>query len=122
VSPIRCWLAAESEAVIQHRQMYDRSRNLSRSSRAIRPAGGTTDLSRYAHSTGGDVYYAAHESDLPNLYAQVSEEARHQYTIGYLSTGTDRGKLYHSIEVRIKRSGLSLLTRDGYYPSGVIRP
>jgi VWFA-related protein len=83
---------------------------------------GTTDLSRYAHSTGGDVYYAAHESDLPNLYTQVSEEARHQYTIGYLSSGTDRGKLYHSIEVRIKRSGLSLLTRDGYYPSGVIRP
>ena len=80
---------------------------------------GTTDLSHYAHTTGGDVYYAAHESDLPKLYAQVSEEARHQYTIGYLPTGTDRGKSYHSIEVRIKRSGLSLLTRDGYYPSGV---
>jgi len=83
---------------------------------------GTTDLSRYAHSTGGDVYYAAHESDLPNLYAQVSEEARHQYTIGYLPTGTDHGKPYHSIEVRIKRPGLSLLTRDGYYPSGIARP
>jgi VWFA-related protein len=80
---------------------------------------GTTDLSHYAHTTGGDVYYAAHESDLPKLYAQVSEEARHQYTIGYLPAGTDRGKPYHSIEVRIKRPGLSLLTRDGYYPSGV---
>lgn len=83
---------------------------------------GTTDLSRYAHSTGGDVYYAARESDLPKLYAQVSEEARHQYTIGYLPAGTDRGKSYHSIEVRIRRAGLSLLTRDGYYPSGVARP
>jgi Ca-activated chloride channel family protein len=83
---------------------------------------GTTDLSRYAHTTGGDVYYAAHESDLPKLYAQVSEEARHQYTIGYLPSGTDRGKAYHSIEVRIKRAGLSLLTRDGYYTSGVVRP
>ena len=79
---------------------------------------GTTDLSRYAHSTGGDVYYAAHESDLPNLYAQVSEEARHQYTLGYISAGTDRGKAYHSIEVRIRRPGLSLLTRNGYYTSG----
>ena len=83
---------------------------------------GTTDLSRYAHSTGGDVYYAAHESDLPNLYAQVSEEARHQYTIGYISAGTDRGKPYHSIEVRIRRPGLNLLTRNGYYTSGVLRP
>lgn len=76
---------------------------------------GTTDLSHYAHQTGGDIYYALHESDLPNLFSQVSEEARHQYTIGYLPSGTDRGKPYHSIEVRIKRSGLSLLARDGYY-------
>jgi len=76
---------------------------------------GTTDLSRYAHQTGGDVYYALHEQDLPNLYAQAGEEARHQYTIGYIPSGTDRGKPYHSIEVRIKRPGLSLLCRDGYY-------
>jgi VWFA-related protein len=80
---------------------------------------GTTDLSHYAHNTGGDVYYAARESELPNLYAQLSEEARHQYTLGYISTGTDRGKPYHSIEVRIRRPGLSLLTRDGYYTNGV---
>jgi Ca-activated chloride channel family protein len=76
---------------------------------------GTTDLSHYAHQTGGDVYYALHESDLPDLYAQTSEQARHQYTIGYIPTGTDRGKPYHSIEVRIRRSGLTLLCRDGYY-------
>jgi len=76
---------------------------------------GTTDLSHYAHQTGGDVYYALHESDLPSLYAQTSEEARHQYTIGYVPAGTDRGKLYHSIEVRIRRPGLTLLCRDGYY-------
>lgn len=76
---------------------------------------GTTDLSKYAHQTGGDVYYALHEQDLPNLYGQAGEEARHQYTIGYIPSGTDRGKPYHSIEVRIRRSGLSLLCRDGYY-------
>jgi len=76
---------------------------------------GTTDLSRYARQTGGDVYYALHESDLPEMYAQTSEQARHQYTIGYVPAGTDRGKPYHSIEVRIRRPGLTLLCRDGYY-------
>lgn len=76
---------------------------------------GTTDLSHYAHTTGGDVYYAARESELPRFYAQVSEEARHQYTIGYLPTGTDHAKPYHQIEVRIRRPNLSLLARDGYY-------
>jgi VWFA-related protein len=76
---------------------------------------GTTILSRYAHATGGDVYYAAKSSELADLYTRVTEQARHQYTLGYLPAETDRGKPYHSIEVRIRRPGLSLLTRDGYY-------
>jgi VWFA-related protein len=75
---------------------------------------GTTVMSHYAHATGGDVYYAAHPDDLSRLYAHVSEQARHQYTIGYVPT-TDRTKDYHTIEVRIRRPGLTLLARDGYY-------
>jgi VWFA-related protein len=76
---------------------------------------GTTILSKYAHATGGDVYYATKPSELPDFYARVTEQARHQYTLGYLPEDTDRSKSYHSIEVRIRRPGLSLLTRDGYY-------
>jgi Ca-activated chloride channel family protein len=76
---------------------------------------GTTLLSKYAHATGGDVYYAARPTELPQFYSRVTEQARHQYTLGYLPTGTDRGKAYHAIEVRIRRPGLTLLTRDGYY-------
>lgn len=76
---------------------------------------GTTLLSKYAHSTGGDVYYAERVPAISKLYAQVSEEARHQYTIGYVPANTDRNKDYHSIEVRIRRPELTLLARDGYY-------
>ena len=76
---------------------------------------GTTLLSRYAHSTGGDVYYALRPATLPQFYARVTEQARHQYTLGYVPAETDRSKPYHTIEVRIRRSGLTLLTRDGYY-------
>ena len=76
---------------------------------------GTTLLSRYAHATGGDVYYAERLAELSKLYAQVSEEARHQYTIGYVPANTDRNQDYHSIEVRIRRPELNLLARDGYY-------
>ncbi len=75
---------------------------------------GTTTMSHYAHATGGDIYYAARAADLSRFYAQVSEQARHQYTLGYNPT-TDRTKDYHTIEVRIRRPGLSILARDGYY-------
>jgi VWFA-related protein len=74
-------------------------------------------LARYAHATGGDVYKAANGIALSKLCAQASEQARHQYTIGYVPTQTDRSKDYHSIEVRIRRPQLTLLTRDGYYLS-----
>ena len=78
---------------------------------------GTSVLARYAHATGGDVYKAANGIALSKLCAQASEQARHQYTIGYVPTQTDRSKDYHSIEVRIRRPQLTLLTRDGYYLS-----
>jgi VWFA-related protein len=77
---------------------------------------GNNILSKYAHATGGDIFYGGmSRENLEELYARVSEQARNQYTIAYSGAHTDRSKPYHSIEVRVKRPGLSLLTRDGYY-------
>ncbi len=77
---------------------------------------GNNILSKYAHSTGGDIFYGGvSRENLEELYSRVSEQARNQYTIGYSGAETDRSKPYHTIEVRVKRPGLALLTRDGYY-------
>ena len=76
-------------------------------------------LAKYAHDSGGDVYYGL-KGDLGDLYSRVTEEARNQYTLAYNPSGTDRGAEYHSIEVRVRREGLTILTREGYY-SGVAR-
>jgi len=79
---------------------------------------GNNILNKYAHSTGGDIYYGGiSRQELEGLYARVTEQARNQYTIGYSGAATDRSKPYHTIEVRVRRPGLSLLTRDGYYLS-----
>ena len=76
---------------------------------------GASPLSRYAHATGGDTYFVNSVPALSRAYAQVAEEARHEYTLGYVPMGTDRTQNYHSIEVRVKRPGLDVLSRDGYY-------
>src|ERR1700722_13120838 len=77
---------------------------------------GNNILAKYAHATGGDIFYGGvSRENLEGLYGRVSEQARNQYTIGYSGAHADRSKPYHSIEVRVKRPGLSLLTRDGYY-------
>jgi Ca-activated chloride channel homolog len=78
-------------------------------------------LSKYAHDTGGDVYYGLKSRAMEQLYSRVTEEARNQYTLAYAPAGTDRGAEYHSIEVRVEREGLTLLTREGYYAGGAPR-
>jgi VWFA-related protein len=76
-------------------------------------------LSEYAHATGGDVYYAAKKESLQDLYSRITEEARNEYTLAYVPRDTNRAKEYHDVEVRVKREGLTILTRNRYYTGGI---
>jgi VWFA-related protein len=69
----------------------------------------------YAHDSGGEVYFAAKRETLEELYSRISEEARNQYTLAYVPRGTDRSAEFHNVEVRVKREGLTIKTRDRYY-------
>lgn len=75
----------------------------------------TNVLGHYARRTGGDLFHASKQAELERLYPSVTEQARNQYTLGYLPRNTDRARDYHSIEVRVRRSDLTLLARDGYF-------
>jgi VWFA-related protein len=72
-------------------------------------------LIRYANHSGGEVYHATKEHSFEEFYSRLTEEARNQYTLAYIPRGTDPNVEYHSIEVRVKRDGLDIKTRDGYY-------
>ena len=76
-------------------------------------------LIRYADHSGGEVYHATKEHSFEEFYSRLTEEARNQYTLAYVPRGTDRNAEYHSIEVRVKRDGLDIKTRDGYYSGQV---
>jgi Ca-activated chloride channel homolog len=75
----------------------------------------------YAHDSGGDIYFGVKTKAFEQLYARVTEEARNQYTLTYSPHGTDRGKDFHSIEIRVTREGLNIIAREGYYASGIPR-
>ena len=72
-------------------------------------------LQSYAHDSGGEAYYAAKRNALEELYSRVAEQARNQYTLGYNPSGNDRSKEHHTVEVRVRREGLDVRTREGYY-------
>jgi VWFA-related protein len=73
-----------------------------------------THLSEYAHDTGGDIFYGAKEDTFSEFYSRITEEARNQYTLIY-SPRAQKELDYHNIEVRVRREGLTILTRQGYY-------
>jgi VWFA-related protein len=71
-------------------------------------------LVSYSNDTGGDVFYGARSSSFEDFYSRVTEQARNQYTLTFSPMG-DRKVDYHSIEVRVRREGLTIKTRQGYY-------
>ena len=82
----------------------------------------TSRLERYAAETGGDTFYAGKSDGLGRLYAKVTEQARNQYILAFSPQEADRTKDYHSIEVRVRRVGLDISAREGYYTSAVNAP
>lgn len=75
----------------------------------------TSIIRRFAKASGGDIFWASNKKDLENLYPSVAEQARNQYTLIYQPAHDQRDITYHSIDVRVKRPGLQVLARDGYY-------
>ena len=71
-------------------------------------------LVSYSHDTGGDIYYGVKDSTFSEFYSRITEEARNQYTLIYAPRG-ERKVDYHTIEVRVRRPGLTILSRKGYY-------
>ncbi len=72
-------------------------------------------LPKYASQTGGQVFPEFDRDAIERAYAQVTGEARNQYTLGYGTRATPSTD-YRSIEVRIHRGGLKVIARDGYFP------
>jgi VWFA-related protein len=79
-------------------------------------------LLNYASDSGGDIYYAARSSAMERLYARITEEARHEYTLAYVPRGNNRNASYHKVEVRTTRENVTVKTRQGYYTDPPIVP
>lgn len=80
---------------------------------------GLGQADRYALRTGGDTFYASKESDLDRMYSLVTEQARNQYTLTFAPNGEDKTRDFHTIEVRVRRPGLNVSAREGYYQSAL---
>lgn len=69
----------------------------------------------YANGSGGDIYFASKSDAMGKLYSQMTEQARHEYTLTYVPQGNNAKSEYHVVRVVTKQAGLEVKTRQGYF-------
>jgi len=72
-------------------------------------------IRQLAEVTGGLAFFPNVIKELDATYDKVLAEIRAQYTIGYLSTNTRTDGRWRKVEIRVKRPGLKVRTRQGYF-------
>ena len=73
-------------------------------------------LQRIAQETGGRFFEVSKKEPVDQIYAQIEEELRNQYNLGYTPqrAGADSGA-YHKIQLTTKSRDLVVQAREGYY-------
>ncbi len=72
-------------------------------------------LQRLCQPTGGADFDVSDKQPIDDIYRQLQEELRNQYSLGYTPDRAAAGPGYRRIHLAVKRDGVSVQTRDGYY-------
>ena len=75
-------------------------------------------LESLSQKTGGTAYFPTDVQEVDSITRQVASAIRSQYVIGYKSSSTASGHVFHGIEVQAydaNRRKLRVQTRNGYY-------
>jgi len=72
-------------------------------------------LKKIAAESGGGYFELKEGADLPSTFTRVAQELHSQYVIGFTPENLD-GKL-HSLQVQVKRQGMTARTRKSYVAS-----
>ena len=75
---------------------------------------GASVLGRLSAKTGGRMFRADGKTPLADIFAQIKEEMRSQYTVGFAPANARDGT-FRRLEVKILRPGLTVQARKGYY-------
>jgi VWFA-related protein len=74
-------------------------------------------MQRLADETGGRYFEVSQENPIDKIFAQIEDELRHQYSIGYTPDRIGDSRGFRKIRLTTRYAGLVVRTRDGYYPN-----
>jgi Ca-activated chloride channel family protein len=82
------------------------------SSRALRSK---VFLQQIAEMTGGQVFSPHSSRELAAIFQKILDELAAQYVLGYVSSNPQRDGKFRKLKVELKRPGLKVRHRPGYY-------
>jgi VWFA-related protein len=76
---------------------------------------GKEALTRMAKETGGATFEVSKKQSIEDIYAQIEDALRNQYSIGYTPERAGTPDVYHKIKLSAKDRKSVVTARDGYY-------
>ncbi len=72
-------------------------------------------LQQLSKETGGRFFEVTKKETMDQIYAEIDEELRNQYALGYTPDKTDAAVGYHKIQLTTKQKDATVQTREGFY-------
>ncbi len=72
-------------------------------------------LQRISMETGGCMFQVSKKQTVKQIYQQIQDELRNQYSLGYTPDRAGNAADYHKIHLSTKQKDLVIQARDGYY-------
>ena len=76
---------------------------------------GEGELRKMSDETGGHVYKVDRKHTLDEVFKELQEEMRSQYSIGYTPTNEVKDGSYRKVEIKLANKDLKPQARKGYY-------
>jgi hypothetical protein len=70
-------------------------------------------LQQIAKATGGRYFELSKKLTAAQIYAEIEEEMRHQYSLSYTPDKAENG--YHKLHVSTRNADFTVQTREGFY-------
>lgn len=83
---------------------------------------GKSGLKRMSAETGGVAYEVGKGHSLAEIFSEIEDVLRNQYSIGYTPPRSEPDDKYHKIRLTAKDHQFAVHTRDGYYATKSTKP
>jgi len=75
-------------------------------------------LQQISRETGGGFFEVSKKESIDDIYREIQEELRNQYSIGYVSDQGTNSATFRRISLTAKDKALTVQAPEGYYPVG----